>query len=67
MDLSENVKDELLIADKWQLRCKKCGKVSDAAELGANRISDLASSWTLGWCSSCRQRRIIIMEPKKAG
>ncbi|MBU8923244.1 MAG: hypothetical protein KOO63_15600 [Bacteroidales bacterium] len=67
MDLSENIKDELHIADKWQLRCKECGKVRDAAELGDNRISDLAPSWTLGWCSSCRKLRIIIMEPKKAG
>jgi hypothetical protein len=66
MDLSDNVKEKLHVADKWQFRCKKCGKVRNATEDGLNRISDSAPSWTLGWCASCRQRRIIIMEPKKA-
>ena len=64
MELSEDVKKTFHVSDKWQLRCRKCGKIRDAADFGCHRISDDDPSWTLGWCGNCGKIRMIVMEPK---
>ena len=50
-------------APGWQVRCTKCGRTRDAADVGIVRVG--ARSWkkfTLGWCSHCRRWRFIAIE-----
>jgi hypothetical protein len=54
-------------APGWQVRCTKCGRTREAAEVGIVRLG--AWSWkkyTLGWCSDCRWLRFLAVERKPA-
>ena len=49
----------------WQVRCTKCGRTRDAADVGIVKIgASSRKSYTLGWCSSCRRLRFVAVERK---
>lgn len=52
-------------APGWQVRCTKCGRTRDAAEVGIVRVwAASRGKWTLGWCRQCRWLRWIAIERK---
>jgi hypothetical protein len=51
-------------APGWQVRCRKCGKTRDAAEVGVVRGGSLKSKLTYGWCENCRRVRTFMVERK---
>lgn len=51
-------------APGWQVRCTKCDRTRDAADVGITRIGAAGKKYTLGWCSNCRWLRFIAIERK---
>ena len=57
---------KLGVTDQWQIRCPKCQRTRDLVEIGGYRVAPRNAGLikrSLGWCRSCRNLRMLIIEP----